>query len=79
MPKRDMYQFIVTILIHLVLILNLVKSIKQLMRLSPVYRKWKKKLNLEGYKLYGGNGGDGYILKSEKECSHWCSQPTTHL
>lgn len=37
------------------------------MKLSLIYKKERKKLNLKDYKLYVGDEGDKSILESEKK------------
>lgn len=46
---------------------NLLKSIKQSMKLLLIYRKGRKELNLKDYKLYASDRGDGSILESENK------------
>lgn len=51
----------------LVLMFNLFEDIKQSMKLLLVYKKTKKKLNLENYEFYASDREDASIPKSEKK------------
>lgn len=59
MPKKNSYQLTIATLIYfIVLKFNLVKDIKQSIKLLLVCKKAKKELNLEDYKLYTSDRKD---------------------
>lgn len=67
MHKKKVYYIIVAALICQVLTFNILEDIKQLIKLSLIYKKVQKELDLENYKTYTINKKAWSILNSEKE------------